>query len=92
MGCLYLIVALISPRLLLVLLWIFTQYVQPNAFKWWLWPLLGLIFLPWTTLAAVWAFNTHFGFFQVAAIVIGLMLDVGTNGDAERRRRRRERA
>jgi hypothetical protein len=92
MGCLYLLVALISPRLLVVLLWIFSPYVQPNTTRFWLWPLLGLIFLPWTTLAVVWGSNTHFGVFQIAAVVIGLMLDLGTNGDAERRRRKRERA
>ena len=92
MGCLYLLLALVSPRLLLVVLWIFTTYVQPIAFKFWLWPLLGLIFLPWTTLAFVWAQNTHLGFFQIAAIVIGLLVDVGSNGGAERQRRRRQRS
>lgn len=92
MGCLYLILALISPRLLLGAMWLFSPYVQPNAFKFWLWPLLGLIFMPWTTLATVWGLNTHFGLLQIAAIVVGVFLDFGTNGDAERRRRQRERA
>ncbi|MCA8918546.1 MAG: hypothetical protein KDB68_04925 [Planctomycetes bacterium] len=88
MGCLYLLVALISPRLLLALMWIFSPYVQPNAFKLWVWPLLGLIFMPWMTLALVWGYNTHFGLFQIAAVVIGAMIDLGSSGDAERRRRR----
>lgn len=93
MGCLYLLLALISPRLLLAVMWIFTPYVQPNSFRLWLVPLLGLIFMPWTTLAVVWGYNTHFGLLQIAAIVIGVMLDLGTNGDAERRRRKqRERS
>lgn len=89
MGCLYLILALISPRLLLAILWIFTPYVQPRAFDFFLWPLLGLIFLPWTTLAAIWGLNTGFGLFQIAAVVIGLLVDLGSTGGAEQQRRKR---
>ncbi|MCB9895433.1 MAG: hypothetical protein H6839_13370 [Planctomycetes bacterium] len=92
MGCLYLLLALISPRLLLVVMWIFTTYVQPNAFRFWLWPLLGLIFMPWMTLGLVWAYNTQFGILQIAAIVIGAIMDVSSNGGAERQRRRRQRS
>lgn len=91
MGCLYVIIALISPRLLLFVLWLFTPYVQPNAFNTLLWPLLGLIFLPWTTLAVVWGYNSGgFGPLHIAAIVIGVFLDLGSFGGAERHRRRRE--
>ncbi|MBZ0137324.1 MAG: hypothetical protein K8I27_13240 [Planctomycetes bacterium] len=88
MGCLYLILALISPRLLLAVLWFFTPYVQPRAFDFFLWPLLGLIFLPWTTLAVTWGYNTHFGLFQIAAVVIGVLVDIGSTGGAEKQRRR----
>jgi len=91
MGCLYLLLALISPRLLLAVMWIFSPYVQPNAFRSWIWPLIGLIFMPWMTLALVWAYNTHFGPLQIAAIVIGALVDLGSNGDAERRRRKEQR-
>jgi hypothetical protein len=89
MGCLYLLLALISPRLLLIVLWVFTHYVQPKAFDFFLWPLLGLIFLPWTTLAVVWGYNTHFGILQIGAIVLGVVLDLGSTGGAEKQRRRR---
>lgn len=89
MGCLYLILALISPRLLLAILWLFSPHVN-KAFDFWLWPLLGLIFMPWLTLALVWAYNTGFGPLQIAAIVVGVILDLGSNSGAERQRRRRE--
>lgn len=92
MGCLYLLLALISPRLLLIALWLFSPFVQPNAFKFWLWPLIGLIFMPWLTLALVWAYNVGFGPLQIAAIVVAGLIDFGSNGEAERRRRKRERA
>ena len=40
---------MLSPRLGVIVLWLFTDYIN-RAFDSWLWPLLGLIFLPWTTL------------------------------------------
>jgi hypothetical protein len=49
MGCLFLLLTLVSPRLGIIVLWLFTDYVQ-RAFSLWFWPLLGLVFLPWTTL------------------------------------------
>jgi hypothetical protein len=49
MGCLFLLIMMISPRLGIIFLWAFTNYVS-RAFDTWIWPLLGLIFLPWTTL------------------------------------------
>jgi quinol-cytochrome oxidoreductase complex cytochrome b subunit len=89
MGCIYLLLALISPRILLVVLWIFTDYVR-LAFDHWIWPLLGLIFMPFLTLALVWAYNTEFGIFQIAAIVIGAVMDLGSHNETARRKRRRE--
>jgi quinol-cytochrome oxidoreductase complex cytochrome b subunit len=87
MGCLYIILALISPRILLVVLWIFTEYVN-QAFSHWIWPVLGLIFAPYLTLALTWAYLTEFGPLQIAAIVIGVCMDLASHGETERRRRR----
>ncbi len=88
MGCLYLILALISPRLLLAVLWIFTEYVTPRAFDTWIWPLLGLFFAPWLTLSLTWAYNVGFGPLQIAAIIIAAFMDFASHGETERRRRR----
>ena len=49
MGCIFLLLMMASPRLGIIFLWAFTDYVQ-RSFTTWVWPLLGLIFLPWTTL------------------------------------------
>jgi hypothetical protein len=46
--------------------------------------------MPWLTLALVWAYNTGFGPLQIAAIVVGVILDLGSHSGAERQRRRRE--
>ena len=51
-GCLFLLLMMLSPRLGIVFLWAFTDYVQ-RWFTTWVWPLLGLVFLPWTTLMYV---------------------------------------
>ena len=50
MGCFLVLLALISPRLVLVVLWIFSDLLS-RAFSSWIIPLLGFFFLPWTTLA-----------------------------------------
>lgn len=86
MSCLYLLLALISPRLLLAGLWIFTEYVG-RAFDTWLWPLIGLIFMPCLTLALVWGGNTEFGPLQIGAAIIGALMDLGIGSESERRRR-----
>jgi hypothetical protein len=52
MCCLALIAGFIGPRVALLLWWIFGNRVE-LAFDSWFWPLLGLLFLPWTTLAYV---------------------------------------
>jgi|SRR5689334_4169305 len=77
MGCLFLLLMLLSPRLGIIFLWAFTNYVQ-RSFESWIWPLLGLIFLPWTTLlyilvAAPAGGITFWGWLFVA---LGLLMDV----------------
>ena len=49
MGCLVLLASLISPRLALALVWIFTDFVD-RAYDSFIVPFLGLLVLPWTTL------------------------------------------
>jgi hypothetical protein len=54
--CLALIAGFLGPRLALFIWWVFGNKVDA-AFDTWVWPLLGLIFLPWTTLAYVLAWG-----------------------------------
>jgi hypothetical protein len=49
MICLFALLSAFAPRVAFFVLWIFTPLVD-NAFGFWLWPLLGIIFLPLTTL------------------------------------------
>ena len=50
MPCLVILLALISPRLAIVCIWIFSDILS-RAFDSWIVPLLGFFLLPWTTLA-----------------------------------------
>jgi hypothetical protein len=48
--CLAALLALISPRLALVAVWLFSNILS-RSFDSWLLPLIGFFVLPWTTLA-----------------------------------------
>jgi CDP-diglyceride synthetase len=89
MGCLFAILAAFSPRLALVLVWIFTNLVD-RAFEGFLLPLLGLIFLPFTTLLYVLAYKpvvgvSGWGWFLV---FLGVLFDLGSYGGGAFGRRR----
>jgi hypothetical protein len=62
MGCLFALVAGFFPRIALVGVWIFTDYVD-RAFAGFILPLLGLIILPFTTLvySLAWVPGVHLG-------------------------------
>jgi hypothetical protein len=51
-ACLFGLLSAGLPRLALLFVWVFTGYVD-RAFDGWIWPLLGLVFLPFTTLIYV---------------------------------------
>lgn len=76
MCCLLLALFAFGPRLVLALEWIFGHRIQ-EAFAGWWWPLLGIIFLPWTTLMylIVWSPGGVHGANWIA-VAIGLMLDL----------------
>ena len=72
---------LISPRLVLFLLWIFSS-VLSRAFDSWIVPLLGFFLLPWTTLAYVafweWGSGHHVIGFEWFFVVLAFLIDVGS--------------
>jgi hypothetical protein len=74
MGCLLVLLASFAPRVALALVWIFSNLVD-RAFSGFLVPLLGLIFLPYTTLFYVLAWSPVGGvsgwgwFFVISGLV-----------------------
>ena len=85
MGCLLALLALISPRLVLFLLWIFSD-VLSRAFDSWFVPLLGFFLLPWTTLAyaAFWDSGRHVTGIEWFFIVLAFLIDLGSYGSGRR--------
>ncbi|HEY0673923.1 MAG TPA: hypothetical protein VGD27_16720 [Longimicrobiales bacterium] len=79
MPCLAGCIALMAPRFLIVVLWLFTSWFK-GLFATALWPVLGFIFLPttllWYTAVQHW-WNGHWGFWQIVGVVIALMIDIG---------------
>jgi hypothetical protein len=89
MGCLIALFGLITPRVVMVILWLFTNYLS-RAFDSFIWPLLGFIFLPTTTLAYAVAQNSFKGLKGVGLLifVLGILIDFGLLGGGARSRRR----
>jgi hypothetical protein len=81
MGCLLAIFGLITPRLVMVVLWLFTNYLS-RAFDSFFWPLLGFIFLPTTTLGYAIARNSFDGIrgIGLAILIVAVLIDFGILG------------
>jgi hypothetical protein len=80
MCCLALSAGFIGPRFALLMWWLFGTKVDA-AFSSWIWPLLGLLFLPWTTIAYVLAWGPVYGvsgFWGWLLVALGFALDVAT--------------
>ena len=101
MGCLVAALALLFPRITLALVWLLDGSYLQRAFDGrWLWPVLGFVFLPLTTLAYA------YGKLSIGRademepvswllVAVALLIDLGALGGggrhASRRRRRDDR-
>jgi hypothetical protein len=86
--CLSLVLALISPRLALVAMWLLSD-VLGRAFESSLVPLLGFFLLPWTTLAyaVMWDSGTHaVTGFEWFIVVLAFLADIGAHSGTARGR------
>lgn len=81
---------MISPRLALFALWLFTDLLG-RAFESWLVPFLGFFLLPWTTLAyaAMWSSSDRVGGFEWFIVVLAFLVDLGSYARGGRERRAR---
>lgn len=78
MPCLVALLALISPRLALVAVFLFSNLLS-RAFESWVLPLLGFFLLPWTTLAyaAMWSIESGVVGFDWFIVGIAFVVDLG---------------
>ena len=70
----------IGPRFALLLVWIFDSNRVDAAFSTWVWPLLGLLFFPWTTLFYLIAWGPLNGVSGAGWLLVafGVLLDLLT--------------
>ena len=55
----------------------------------WIWPLAGLVLLPWTTLAYIFVLPGGITTLEWAIIVVALLVDLSTHGGSGRAYQRR---
>jgi hypothetical protein len=87
MRCLLGCLAFLAPRAMLVVLY-FQGYLA-TAFETALWPLLGFVFMPLTTIAYAWGMHQNGGSisgFYLVMVVLGVLADLGVIGSARSRR------
>ena len=88
MGCFVALLALLSPRLALFFIWIFSDLLG-DAFDSWFVPLLGFFLLPWTTLAyaMMWAASTNeVSGFEWFLVILAFLFDLGAYAQGSRAR------
>ena len=88
MCCVLILLAFFTPRIVLFVLWLFTNYLS-RAFDGFVLPFIGFLFLPATTLAYAIAQNELGGLngLGIIVVLIGLAVDIGLVGGGASRRR-----
>jgi hypothetical protein len=83
MPCLVAVVALMAPRVALFFIWLLTNWF--SVFQTWYGPLLGFLFMPYTTLAYMAAMH-HGGITGgwLALVIIAAFVDAGHWGGSGR--------
>jgi hypothetical protein len=76
------------PRFAIILVVIFSDYIG-RAYETVLWPFLGFLFMPMTTLAYAWAIHSRGSVagLQLAVVVLAVLIDLGIVGGSARARR-----
>lgn len=89
MPCLFALLALAAPRVVILVLWFATNWFR-GLFPSLLWPILGFLFLPttflWYSTVIVW-FHGQWTLWPIVGIVMALLIDLSP---ASTRRKRQE--
>jgi hypothetical protein len=90
MPCLLLLLVLAFPRVVLVLMFLLSNYLE-RAYHGLLIPLLGFIFLPLTTIVYAWMMNTHrpLDGVNLIILIVAVVIDAGGLGGGAWHRRQR---
>jgi hypothetical protein len=79
-GCLFAMGAAFFPRLAVLFVWLFTNRVTIAFHNTFIWPLLGIIFLPFTTLMYVLVYTVPSGVVGLGWfwVILGFLLDLSS--------------
>jgi hypothetical protein len=99
MCCITTLVLVLASRIAIVIWWLTDRQIFTLAFKnWalpgnlvvpvWVWPLLGFILLPWTTLAYLFVFPGGIVGYEWIVLAVGLLIDLTGHGGSYRHRNR----
>jgi len=86
--CLLLVLVLAGPRLVLVCMFLLSNYLE-RAYHGLILPILGFFLLPLTTIAYAWLVNTHRPIegVNLVILVVAVVVDVGGIGGGAVRKR-----
>jgi len=93
MCCIVTLALVLSSRIALFVWWLSDRQLFTLAFgNWpqpgWIWPLLGAIFLPWTTLAYLFVFPNSIAGFDWIILGVAFLIDLSGHGGSYRNRNR----
>ena len=91
MPCLLVLIALFSPRLAIILLAIFSDWLS-RSFDSWFIPFLGFFLLPWTTLmyTITWHSGRSVDGFDWFLVGFAFLIDISSWAGSDRFRRSRD--
>lgn len=79
MCCVFTTLVLFGPRLGILVWWLINPVRFTAAFGTWIWPLLGFILLPWTTLMYLIVFPGGMVGFDWIWLGLGVLADVASH-------------
>ena len=79
MCCVFTTLVLFGPRLGILVWWLINPVRFMAAFGTWIWPLLGFILLPWTTLMYLIVFPGGMAGFDWIWLGLGVLADVASH-------------
>jgi hypothetical protein len=80
-GCLLILLTGFFPRVAAVLYWLWRPHLWDRAFDGsWIWPVLGILFLPVATIVWVLVSTNGVAGFDFLWLGIAVFIDLGSNG------------
>lgn len=88
MGCCLLAAfGLLVPRVLLFFMWLLRGDWFAQSFHHWVWPVLGFLFMPYTTLAYMAGMLNNHGHISggwLVLVIVAVLVDIGHWGGGQR--------